>query len=430
MNRRNPGRVALLACLALLTLSSPARASESLDPSFGEGGISFPGIGGASIQGLAEDPEARLVSAGGGFDSFVTGRYLRNGRLDESFGREKGTVTSSLGRQPLAHALAIQPDGQIIAAGSSFPGTVLLARYLPDGSRDTSFGKNGSARVNVGRRGGGALDVALLPGGRILAAGWGVADDRSWKGVVVAFKANGSIDTRFGEGGVVTFTAVGGGEATVEIDAMQVLPSGRILLAGEIAGRVMVVRLLGDGRPDPSFSGDGFTYVNVGRCRCRYAYTSGLALDRRGRIVVSASLAGPDPEPAALLRFMPGGRLDRSFGEGGVVSTFLGSRLAAQDAVVQHNGRIVIVGDYNVPGSGEARLAAVRYLPDGRVDRSFGRKGFFTRDFGVEGVAYAALVQRDGRVVIGGRVNPKPSPFHENESVFDTAEVFLARFLP
>jgi uncharacterized delta-60 repeat protein len=411
-------------------LPPSAGATESLDLSFGEGGISFPDVSGASIDGLAEDATKKLVAGGGGFESFVVGRYLSNGNLDESFGRERGTVTSFLGIDSRATSVALQPDGKVIAAGSSFPGTILLARYLTDGKRDSSFGKNGSARVNVGRRGGGALDVALLPTGRILAAGWGVADDRRWEGVVVAFKANGSIDTRFGDGGIVSFTAVGGEESTVEIDAMRTLPSGRILLAGEIAGRVMVVRLLGDGRPDPSFSGDGFAYVNVGRCRCRYAYTSGLALDRRGRIVVSASLAGPDPEPAALLRFMPGGRLDRSFGEGGVVSTFLGSRLAAQDVVVQHNGRIVIAGDYNVPGSGEARLAAVRYLPDGRVDRSFGRKGFFTRDFGVEGVAYAALVQRDGRVVIGGRVNPKPSPFHENESVFDTAEVFLARFLP
>jgi uncharacterized delta-60 repeat protein len=137
-----------------------------------------------------------------------------------------------------------------------------------------------------------------------------------------------------------------------------------------------------------------------------------------------------DPQPSALVRYLPNGKLDRGFGRKGIVRTTLGNRLAGKDVVIQRNGKIVLAGTYNVPGSGEARVAVVRYLPDGRLDRSFARNGFFTRDFGVEGVAYSAIVQRDGRVVVGGRANPKPSPFHENESVFDTAQIFLIRFLP
>jgi hypothetical protein len=126
---------------------------------------------------------------------------------------------------------------------------------------------------------------------------------------------------------------------------------------------------------------------------------------------------------------MPNGRLDRSFGDRGAVRTTLGTRLATKDMAIQHNGKILLAGTYNVPGRGEARIAALRFLPNGRLDRSFARRGFFIRDFGAEGVAYSALTQADGKVVISGRVN-KTFPANEEASIYETAEMFLARFLP
>jgi uncharacterized delta-60 repeat protein len=424
MNRVKLSGGVLLACLMPLMLTPLASARESLDPSFGKGGISFPGIGGVTINGLAQNSAGKLVAAGGGLEGFLVGRYLRNGSVDETFGREQGTVSNDLGFDAEARSLAIQPGGKIVAAGSSLPGTMLLVRYLPDGNRDPTFGKDGISRTHVGWHGGGAQDVAVLSNNHLLAAGYGITASHTWKGVVASYRPDGTLDTRFGDGGTTTFTTAGRGE--LRIAAMRVLPSGKILLAGNIVGRVMVVRLLADGSPDPSFSGDGFAYVDVGSCRCRYAYASGLALDRRGRAIVSASLAGPDPEPAALLRFLPDGRLDRGFGKGGVVSTYLGTRVNSHDVVVEHNGRIVLAASYNVPGSGEARVAVVRYLSDGRVDSSFGRNGFFTRNYGIESIAYAAVVQHNGRVVIGGRANLNSSRRHEDEA----PKVFLIRFLP
>jgi hypothetical protein len=156
-----------------------------------------------------------------------------------------------------------------------------------------------------------------------------------------------------------------------------------------------------------------------------------MELDRRGRIVVAANITGPRPrEHAALIRYRPNGRLDRSFGRRGISRAVLGSRLAGKDLAIQHNGQMVLAGTYNVPQTGEARIAVVRFLSRGALDRSFARRGFFIRDFGAEGVAYAALTQRDGRIVVGGRINPEPSPFQEDPSIYDTAEVFLMRFLP
>ena len=418
-------RAMLPACLAVLAISAPAWAGESLDPSFGEGGISFPGVTAASVNALTQDAKDDLVGVGGA-GNFLLSRYWDDGRLDVSFGRERGTARSFLGLDSFAQAISMQPDGKIVVVGTSFFGVAIVARYLPDGRLDRSFGKEGQARLSLGRHGGGALDVALLPSGRILAAGFGIGEEERWKAAVIAFRPNGELDTRYNGDGLSTFT-VEGGEGSIEFTAMQALRGGKLLLAGEIGGRLMAVRLRPDGSPDPGFSGDGFAYVNPSHCFCSQA--TGLALDRRGRAVISADVAHGKREPAVLLRLRPDGRLDPSFGDGGAVRTFLGSHLRSHDVVVQRNGRIVLAGAYNVPGSGEASVAAVRYLPNGRLDLNFGRGGFFTRDFGAEGVAYAALVQRDGKVVIAGRANRKPL-LHESESVFNNAEVFLARFLP
>jgi uncharacterized delta-60 repeat protein len=209
----------------------------------------------------------------GGFESFVLGRYQSDGSLDKSFGRESGSATNFFGVDSLARTLALQPDGKIVAAGTGFFGAAILARYLPDGRLDRSFGKDGQARLGHG--GGGAMDVAVLPGGRILATGFGIGEKDCWKAAVIAFRPDGgAIDHRYNGDGLSTFTAAGG-EASIEFSAMQVLPGGKLLLAGEIGGRVMVTRLRRDGTPDPTFGEGGFAYPNPNRCYC--AEATGIA---------------------------------------------------------------------------------------------------------------------------------------------------------
>ncbi len=62
---------------------------------------------------------------------------------------------------------------------------------------------------------------------------------------------------------------------------------------------------------------------------------------------------------------------------------------------VQDNGRIVLAG--YCYGKTGYRIAALRLLPSGELDPSFGNSGFFARLIGYESAAYAALVQRNGK---------------------------------
>jgi uncharacterized delta-60 repeat protein len=424
--------MALLLFLLAISTAEPSQAAEFLDPSFGEGGISFPGDRG-SVRDLAQDADGKMVGIGGPSGMRVS-RYLNNGALDVRFGRDDGR-TPAEGFGSRGNAVAVQPDGRILAAGATLSGNFLLARYKSDGSRrDPTFGeKDGYTVTLAGSYGGGAQDIAVKRDGRILTAGYEIDFHHKWAAMLAAYRPNGTLDRRFSRDGIVRLRPKARGEVPIRLVAVKALRSGRILAAGELNGRIMVLALRPDGRPDRRFGGgDGILFTDAdGSRRCPCAYATDMELDRRGRIVVAANITGPRPrEHAALIRYRPNGRLDRSFGRRGISRAVLGSRLAGKDLAIQHNGQMVLAGTYNVPQTGEARIAVVRFLSRGALDRSFARRGFFIRDFGAEGVAYAALTQRDGRIVVGGRINPEPSPFQEDPSIYDTAEVFLMRFLP
>src|SRR6185312_7554259 len=77
-------------------------------------------------------------------EDFLVARYLPDGSLDPSFG-EAGRVITDFGGRDFAAAVIQQPDGKIVVAGAARSGgapfgAVALARYLPDGSLDREFG--------------------------------------------------------------------------------------------------------------------------------------------------------------------------------------------------------------------------------------------------------------------------------------------------
>jgi uncharacterized delta-60 repeat protein len=112
------------------------RRNGSLDRSFGDDGVAVSEIG-YGVHALGLDRRGRIVAVGRTMSllDFVAARFLPDGRRDGSFA---ATVTD-FGGVDTPFALAIQPDGKIVAAGASAgPGTSLVgdiavARYLSSG---------------------------------------------------------------------------------------------------------------------------------------------------------------------------------------------------------------------------------------------------------------------------------------------------------
>jgi uncharacterized delta-60 repeat protein len=188
---------------------------------------------------------------------FALARYGADGVLDPTFG-EGGTVTTPLGRFNDAGAfdLVLLPDGKLLAAGRGdyLPdGTMefALARYQPDGSLDPTFGSGGVVTTNLD--GYGATGAAVQPDGRIVVAGQvRLADHNAF--LVARYLPDGAVDRSFGiEGVVTTDFGVGAGAEDVAVG-----PDGSIVAAGGAGGRFAVARYRPNGRPDPTF-GDGGT---------------------------------------------------------------------------------------------------------------------------------------------------------------------------
>jgi len=230
----------LLLCL----LPSPALAQSpgDLDSTFdGDGKVTtdFGGSGSStqSIGALALQPDGKIVAAGTGYEDgsshFALARYQADGSLDPTFDGN-GKVTTGLNpyTNVAVRALALQPDGKILVAGAgdgdnSDTINFALIRYNADGSLDSSFGDEG--KLIPGFDFFYLKTFILQPDGKIVVAGNPPYDSGTNDFTLVRYEANGSLDLTFGGDGKVTTDF--GGTADVA-NALALQPDGKLVAAG------------------------------------------------------------------------------------------------------------------------------------------------------------------------------------------------------
>jgi len=167
-------------------------AAGVLDASFGDGGIVKTDPGGgmlaAEVLDIVVQPDGYILAGGPtgttllDFHSdFAIARYEPDGDPDPGWGGGDVVVTPVLTGAvgtvftPL-QALALQPDGAVLAVGSTTTSSTtsvrnaVVARYLADGTLDTNWGGDGLVTVAKTFAGVLALDAALQPDGRLLLA--------------------------------------------------------------------------------------------------------------------------------------------------------------------------------------------------------------------------------------------------------------------
>ena len=213
----------------------------SLDSTFGSGGVTNTLIGGESSYGnaIAIQADGKLVVAGSaktaGVHDIAVVRYNTDGSLDTSFDTD-GAATTAIGSgADVARAVAIQPDGKILIAGSSHNGSnndFAMVRYETDGSLDTSFGTGGKVTYAVGSGDDVANDLYVQPDGRIIVIGSSYNDGAGFEldAAVARFLPDGSVDQSFGTSGVVTVhwsLGDAGYAAAVQLD-------GKLVVAGAV----------------------------------------------------------------------------------------------------------------------------------------------------------------------------------------------------
>lgn len=331
-----------------------------------------------------------------------------------------------------ANAVAVLPDGKILVVGQEWtPNTVahyIVTRYLPDGGLDRSFGKRGRVFAGPKMYDGEATALAIQPDGKFLIAGWAADTHFGFSGIAMRFKPDGALDLSYSRNG---YSRILGGEGAFLHD-IAIQPDGKIVVAGEMFDRFMMLRMFPDGRSDPSFGRKGFAISNVAPQRGEAASATDMDLLPGGRILLSGNIEGKRRKYVALGRYRRDGRPDPSFGDGGVVRTRSSRNLTTETMAVRHDGRITLAG-YRVPQNAHGQVAALRYLPSGQPDPSFGDQGIFAPHLAYESAATSLLTLPDERTIIAGRSNPSRASIHEGpgeeftSSVLEKGEFLLMR---
>jgi uncharacterized delta-60 repeat protein len=349
----------------------------------------------------------------------------RPGRLDAG-SSPGGTVTTSFGltSDDQAVALAVQPDGRLVVAGTRSPSPAqadfVLARYMSDGSLDPSFGSGGKVTTTF-RSGGGsneASGLALQPDGKIVVAGTkcrsgedcGPSARGAREFALARYRSDGTLDANFGSAGKVT-TPVGTGNTARGVTLQ---PDGKIVVVGSAvlanSGEdFAVARYDADGTLDTSFGAGGKVTTTFGATSSDGA--EAVVLQRDGKIVAGGhgSFGCRCESDFALARYTADGTLDPSFGSSGKVTTTIGlNRFAfANTLALQADGKIVLAGEI-INGGFELDFALARYTADGSLDQSFGSGGTVTTDLEPDAVVQAVAFQPDGKIVAAGYSHNDP----------------------
>lgn len=409
---------ALAVALTCPTTSAWAAGGEP-DPSFGAYGLTLASVS-PFVQfprAIAIDGKGRIVVVGEWVHMFtaqpVVARFEPDGFLDPSFGHN-GIVEPRLnapntGPFPLAsiEGVAIDSVGRIVfggtIAGLSFSHNLVVGRLLEDGSPDPSFGDDGLLAINSGSTEDFGAALAIDGQGRILFGGtidrYGGETERA---VAIRITPEGSLDPTFGAGGIAK--AAGSGNA----ETITVEPSGAVLLAGGamVAGsrQFLLARFDSHGNLDSSLGGDGqVTLDPPGPPGEKVA--AAVAVDGSGRLLLAGREGTEGNEAAPVVRLLPDGSPDPSFGIGGTPLLPLPQAAEANGIAVDRTGRIVAVGGMRSGKSWETFLA--RLDSNGAMDTSFGREGLVLDNRLISGYlpgAQAVSIDSAGRYLVTAEV--------------------------
>jgi len=305
--------------------------------------------------------------------------FAQAGQLDSTFGTG-GIFTTNFTQYDVTidSAVAIQSDGKIILAGTIPLGqgqSAALLRLNTNGTLDSSFGTGGIVTSNFGITDGDAVTaVAIQPNGQIVAAAVG---DFLAEGSVGRFNSDGTVDTTFGDNGFAISGSLFRGAGTSDFLALQA--DGKIL----VTGNTLIARYTSSGQLDPTFGSNG-----SGIAALTSPLATAMALQSDGKILVTTGVGAlptlttspflPVPLAGSIARYNTNGTLDTNFGVSGQAACVASAAAIA----VQSNGKIVVAGAItsalltSVSGgttgaNNQTGFGAVRYNSNGSIDTTF-----------------------------------------------------------
>jgi uncharacterized delta-60 repeat protein len=381
-------KIVLPAILLILLNGVSFAAPGGLDPTFsGDGVARYSGSGENLGHAVAVQADGKIVVAGEAWTdsgwSVLVLRYNLDGTLDKTFSGD-GIARHNSGHWNFVHGVDIQADGRIVVVGEIYypnydASELLVLRFNTNGTLDSTFGESGIVRYGYG---GIAYGVAIQSDQKIVVVG-----DSSYSVLVLRYDSSGNLDPEFGAGGVFEYD-------TSYFDyarGVAIQDDGKIVISGGDY-TLLVLRLNSNGTLDNTFSGDGAAFYDG-------ASGYGVGIQSDGKIVIAGG--------ASVVRYNSDGTLDDTFGGGGI-ATYDGTVSAV---AIQSDGKIVVAGFKN-------RVALVlRFTTQGSLDSTFSSDGAFK--FSTSGSTWADAVAAtlDGKIICVGANNYMIGPFVHNDVI-------------
>jgi uncharacterized delta-60 repeat protein len=347
-------------------------ASGMLDPSFGVGGRATaffgPNLLGpgsfslATATAVAVQPDGKIVAAGTvgtGFGSvFAVARFTRSGWLDPTFGSGGELVTSFTGTDSAA-AVTVQADGKIVVVGQAGNTSFALARYNADGTLDANFGSGGQVTTRLSSADiDAAQAVTVQTNGEIVVAGSARAfNQNSSSFALLRYGSDGTLDS-------ATTTGFGSGVFS-DARAVAVQSDGTIRVAGKAGSNMGLAQYTSAGALVSTVTTPfAFQFAPAGE---------GVSFTPSGQVVV----VGSTSSDFGVERYNANGSVDTTFGPGGTVTTDFGGTDAAFAVAAKSDGTLAVAGSTD---SNLGDFAVARYQANGSPLTAFGR-GKVTTNF-------------------------------------------------
>jgi uncharacterized delta-60 repeat protein len=388
-----------LLLLALCVPTSALAAPGDLDPTFGGSGVVTAFPPGAVATAVGIDGRGRITAVGYTIarrPDILVARFLPNGSPDPSFGGD-GRVRVDLGGADYAFDVAVTGAGAVAIAGrrTKAKDRMVVVRLRTDGTRPAGFGHDGIAFIDFGTARQSADAIAFTPQGRIVTGGF-ITNGAMVRSALARLSPTGTLDTSFSGDGLARFDIGTGAE---QIQDLLVLPGGSIVATGFAENlqdpRMSVLKVLGTGRLDASFGrSPGFTTVDVG--------PGGDAANALTRTPGGGYLlAGASDGDWAVVAIRPNGMIDAPYGTNGRVVLGLSPVFEEATDILTVGARTLVVG--RLRGTGDD-IGVVRLKPDGSRNLAFGTNGIVRVDVhGSRDAAAGAVAQNNGRLVMAGQ---------------------------
>ena len=379
---------------------------------------------GANLRCISIQPDGKIVAAGTAWYTAGTNflsntlvmRLNKNGTLDTTFG-DKGTVRTNINSSTglsidEANGIAVQPDGRIIIAGSTYDYVqhrFLVVRYNTDGSVDNSFGSGGANTFSISGYDDEAFAIKVLDNGKIVIAGESYLHitDYSYTVALMRLKQNGYADTDFGKQGMVT-TIVSHGAAVA--NALAVLPNNKIVIAGTTQDAVaaqkdlLCIKYTANGTVDSGFGNNGKVIIDI---QGRDDVANSILVQDDNKILLGGYATNADSITEFMcVRLSAAGNKDQHFGKDGVATTGLYQQGdEGQGMAFSGSGKIIMAGNSHF---GAARyISLVRFTVSGNIDNGFGNEGKTSMGIGSsEDIAYKIVKSPwDNSLFVAGTAN-------------------------